>query len=76
MAAQFCGVNHVRTNLIACAGIHVLGFMELYGCDYRAQALVLVWARCIESADAALASCEANAVLIVLFAAILEHFIS
>ena len=54
----------------------MLGFIGLYGCDCRAQALVLVWARCIEIADVALASCEANAVLIVLYAAILEHLIS
>ena len=50
--------------------------MKLYGCNCRAKVLVLVWARCIKIADVALASCEANAMLIVPYAAILEHFIS
>ena len=54
----------------------MLGFMGLYGCKCRAQASVLVWARCIETADVALASCEANAVLIVHYTAVLEHLVS
>ena len=62
-----------RQNRFDCMCWDLWSFM---GCNCRAQALMLVWARCIEVADAAWASCEANAALIVLFVAILENFIS